>query len=128
MSRLVRTILPLVLLALAVSTARAQLPFPVPEFTDHKIPHAVVLYGPAAWFLLQLVDQLVQQEVIGYRWYRVALTTTIAWFPGTLVLAWHHGPRGRQPFTYKELLLLGIIGVGWLVAAVWTWVNVGPAA
>lgn len=86
-----------------------------------RIPHAFLIYAPAGWVALQVVDQLVQQGLLPRRMYLLALCTVVAGLPAALVLAWHHGARGPQRATATELWLLGGIVVAWLVALATVW-------
>lgn len=86
-----------------------------------RIPHALLIYAPSGWVVLQVVDQLVQQGLLE-RWaYLMTLTTVLAGMPAALVIAWHHGARGTQRVTAAEKWLLGAIALAWMMAMAAVW-------
>jgi len=86
-----------------------------------RIPHALLIYAPSGWVVLQVVDQLVQQGLLERTAYLMTLTTVLAGVPAALVIAWHHGARGAQRVTAAEKWLLGAIVLGWMVAMAAVW-------
>ncbi len=88
-----------------------------------RIPHALLIYTPSGWVVLQVVDQLVQQGLLDRRAYLLTLATVVAGMPAALVLAWHHGARGAQRVTAAETWLLGGIALAWMVTMAALWVR-----
>lgn len=92
-----------------------------------RIPHALLIYAPAMWVGLQVTDQLVQQELLPRVAYLLMLVTAVAGLPAALVIAWYHGPRGRQRVPSTERWILAAIATGWVTALVVTWLRAGAS-
>ncbi len=84
-------------------------------------PHALLIYAPSGWVVLQVVDQLVQQGLLERTAYLMTLATVLAGMPAALVVAWHHGARGTQRVTAAEKWLLGAIALAWMIAVAAVW-------
>ncbi len=82
------------------------------------LPETLLIYGPVGWGLMQLADQLVQQGVVPHAVYLLTLVTVIAGLPASIVVAWHHGLRGRQRVTSTEVWLLVGILIAWISAVI----------
>jgi serine/threonine protein kinase len=73
-------------------------------------------YIAGSWILLEATDQMEGRALLPELAYPLALTTVVFGFIGANVLAWHHGQKGKQDMTRTERVLLGLVGVGWVVA------------
>lgn len=73
-------------------------------------------YVVGAWAFLELTAFLSQ--MFGWPEVVVQVTLTLLAFglPAALVLAWHHGERGRQEANRRELVLLGMIAAAGFLA------------
>lgn len=83
-----------------------------------RIAQVVAGVGGGGWILLEFVDQLEGRGMIGGVVYDLALPTVLAALSSALVLAWFHGPRGKQPVRIVEIALLALISVVWLLIVV----------
>jgi TolB-like protein len=65
------------------------------------------------------VDQLVDREVLGDLWYRLALVVFVAGFPVAMIISWYHGAKGAQRVRALEVWLLAAVGVLTLGSVTW---------
>ena len=90
----------------------------IAELIKRRVPQVVGLAIVVGVGAVGLMAELVGT----YGWPRFVLDFTIATsvsgFFASAVLAWFHGEAGRQQAPKIEFVLLGVIGVGWLVASV----------
>ncbi len=73
-------------------------------------------YIAGGFLALEAVSQL---EGYGYvpAWaYPLALTTVVFGFFAANILAWYHGKKGNQTMPPRERWLLGLVGLGWILA------------
>jgi hypothetical protein len=90
---------------------------------ERRIPHFVVPYAMAASSLLAIVAMLVEMDVLARWFFLETLTLTIAGLFAVVVIAWYHGPTGRQETTWPERLLLAGIAAAWTAASVIVWMH-----
>lgn len=90
----------------------------IAELIKRRVPQIVAMAAAIGVATVGLMSELVGS----YGWPRFVLdltvTTAVAAFFASGVLAWFHGEAGRQQAPKIEFVLLGVIGVGWLVATV----------
>lgn len=97
------------------------------RLSHRRIPHALLIYLPGGWALLQVVDQLVQQGLLPRGTYLGALGAVVAGLPVAVTLAWYHGAKGRQKVTPREVWLLVVLLIVLLAAVVVMWSRGGDA-
>ncbi|MGI9037726.1 MAG: hypothetical protein ACR2GQ_02585 [Gemmatimonadota bacterium] len=81
------------------------------KIRERRFAQYVAVYTAAAWGAMQVVDQLVDREVLGNLWYRLALVAFIAGIPAAMIISWYHGSKGDQKVVAREVWLLAIVGV-----------------
>ena len=90
----------------------------IAELIKRRVPQVVGLAIVVGVGAVSLMAELVG----AYGWPQFVLdftiATAVAGFFSSAVLAWFHGEAGRQQAPMIEFVLLGVIGVGWLVASV----------
>jgi len=86
---------------------------------ERRFAQYVAVYTAAAWGALQVVDQLVDREVLGDLWYRLALVVFVAGFPVAMIISWYHGAKGAQRVRALEVWLLATVGVLTLGTVTW---------
>lgn len=90
----------------------------IAELIKRRVPQVVGLAIVVGVGAVGLVSELVGS----YGWPRFVLdftiATSVAGFFASAVLAWFHGEAGRQQAPKIEFVLLGVIGVGWVIASV----------
>jgi TolB-like protein/Flp pilus assembly protein TadD len=86
---------------------------------QRKIVQWALGYLAAAWLLLQVLHLLGAT----YSWpaalMRAIPVTLAGGFLAALVVAWHHGEKGRQRATLLELVTLAFVATATATAAVW---------
>ncbi len=80
-----------------------------------RVPQVVLLVAGACAGLIQLADAL--EDMLPPKTKLLTVIFAVAAVSASAVVAWFHGERGRQRATLVEYALLGIIGLGWLVAS-----------
>jgi tRNA A-37 threonylcarbamoyl transferase component Bud32 len=97
----------------------------IAELIKRRVPQVVGLAIVVGVGAVSLMAELVGS----YSWPRFVLdftiVTAVAGFFASAVLAWFHGEAGRQQAPKIEFVLLGAIGVGWLIASVVLFVKGG---
>lgn len=66
---------------------------------------------------LEAADQLVSRAILPAITYEMVLVLFIGGIPASLIIGWYHGEKGDQAVSRRELMLLGGVGVGTLIAA-----------
>lgn len=80
------------------------------KIRERRFAQYVAVYTAGAWGALQVVDQLVDREVLGNLWYRLALVLFVAGIPAAMIVSWYHGSKGDQKVVAREVWLLAIVG------------------
>lgn len=86
------------------------------KLQKRRIPEVVAGSAAVGWVSLEVVDQLVNQDLLGALSYRVTLSTVIATVAAVWVAAWFHGEKGPQEIRRSEVAILALIAAGWLTA------------
>lgn len=73
--------------------------------------HIVGAYLAGGWIALELVDHLVDRGYLSELVYRLTLLWYVAGMFAAVLIAWHHGAKGRQRAPRSELALLAVLGV-----------------
>jgi TolB-like protein len=73
--------------------------------------HIVGAYLAGGWIALELVDHLVDRDYVSELAYRLTLLWYVAGLVAAVLLAWHHGAKGRQRAPLSELATLAVLGV-----------------
>jgi len=84
-----------------------------------RLPQILGTYVAAAFLGLEAADQFEAREFIPEWIYPLWLTSIPFGFLAVSILGWFHGEKGRQEMPTVEKWLLGVLAVGWAVAAVW---------
>lgn len=106
----------------ATPTTQARHWFPFLEhLQDRKVVRWMMAYVGVAWMVLQAVDVLSDIWNWSLNAQKAVCLALILGFLPALVLAWHHGERGRQRMTGLEVLLLAglLLGSGAVLWRVW---------
>jgi len=97
-------------------------PTPVGRFfellMERRFLPIIGAYLAGSWVFIEATDQLENRGYVPEPAYQIALTTGLFGFLATNVLAWFHGPRGRQRMTGLEAVILGALVVAWILACV----------
>lgn len=86
---------------------------------ERRFAQFVAAYMAVGWGALQVVDQLVDREVLGNLWYRLALVVFIAGFPASMIISWYHGAKHHQKVRAPEVWLLAVVGLLTVGAGAW---------
>ena len=90
----------------------------VASLKQNKVVQWALAYLTGAWVALQLLGE-VQEPWNLAQWALRAAQVVLAYgLPITLVLAWHHGKRGKQRVTLTELMLIALV-VMLMVLTLW---------
>jgi len=91
------------------------------QLRERHVPRSAVLYLGAGWVALEFIGFVVENYALDRSLLDGSLFLIGVGFPIALVISWFHGKGGRQSVTRAEgltigvLLLVGIIGAGWMV-------------
>jgi tetratricopeptide (TPR) repeat protein len=78
---------------------------------EHRFFHIVGAYVAGGWIALELVDHLVDRGYLPELVYRLTLLWYVAGVFATILIAWHHGAKGRQRAPRSELAALAVLAV-----------------
>jgi TolB-like protein/Flp pilus assembly protein TadD len=95
------------------------------QLKERHIFRTAVLYIGGAWIVAQVGDFTIQNYEVDRRYLDVVLYLLTVGLPVTLIIAWHHGPKGTQKVKRSEAALLATLGV---VAAVGSVLLLGRAS
>ncbi len=88
----------------------------IAKLLRRRVPQIVLLVAGAGAGLIQLADAM--EDLLPPKTKLLTVIFAISSVAASAVIAWFHGERGRQQMQSLEYLLLGLIGLGWLVASV----------
>lgn len=89
------------------------------QLWDRRFAQYAAGYAAVAWAIVQVVDQLVDRDLLGELWYRLALVGFVAGIPTAMIISWYHGGKGDQKAPVREVLLLAVIGALTIVSGAW---------
>jgi serine/threonine-protein kinase len=76
---------------------------------DRAVAQWALVYVAAAWVVLKIVEFAVDRLAWSPTIYQGVELLTFAGFFTTLVLAWYHGEKGRQPVRRVEVVILTLL-------------------
>ncbi len=81
-----------------------------------RVPQIVLLVAGAGAGLIQLADSL--EDLLPPKTKLLTVIFSIAAVLAAGVISWFHGERGRQRMPFLEYVILGLLGLAWLVVSV----------
>ncbi|MYG19030.1 MAG: tetratricopeptide repeat protein [Gemmatimonadales bacterium] len=69
---------------------------------ERRVPHVLALYAGASWALIEFTGFLVDEFLLSPHWTRVVLSVFLLLLPTVAMLAWFHGPPGRDVVPLAE--------------------------
>lgn len=69
---------------------------------ERRVPHVLALYAGASWALIEFTGFLVDEFLLSPHWTRVVLSVFLLLLPTVAMVAWFHGPPGRDAVPLSE--------------------------
>ena len=88
------------------------------ELIERRIPYVT---GAAA-----VVALILEFAQVGWEWRWFGGVSLGAAVVASLIVTWFHGKKGKQPVSKPEIILLGMVGVAYLIAVVLVLQSVDP--
>ena len=88
---------------------------PFRALLERRLPQMIGGYVAAGWLTLEFTAYLVAETPLPELAERLVQVTLPFGLLAVTVTGWFHGKKGQQQVSAWEKLLLGLIGVGWLV-------------
>lgn len=85
------------------------------DLSLRRLPQWLGAYVVSGFMLLEGMDMTVDRGLLPELAWRLYLVAYCCGIPVTAILAWFHGAPGRQKVSARELSLLALMGVVWLV-------------
>jgi serine/threonine-protein kinase len=79
-----------------------------------RLPQIVVVTAVVLYALLEFVQMLAEQNVVGNWAFEIMLNTFACGIAASGVIAWFHGKKGAQRVQPMEIALLAVVGIVWL--------------
>ena len=84
-----------------------------------RLPQIVAVTGVVGIAAHGFIAELADRGMVPEKFYQVALDTFACAFVASVVIAWFHGKKGKQKIQPLEVALLSVVGIIWLLIAVW---------
>jgi serine/threonine-protein kinase len=73
---------------------------------ERRMIQIALSYIGAAWVVMEVIDQFVDRAIVPELLYRIVLIWMLAGVPAALLIAWHHGEKGKQRAPLSEIVVL----------------------
>ncbi|MEO5510808.1 MAG: hypothetical protein ABIS27_09265 [Longimicrobiales bacterium] len=78
---------------------------------ERRLVQIILSYIAGSWALLGVFDQLADRAIVGEIVYQIVLIFCVMGLPAAVLIAWHHGEKGKQQAPLSEMILLGLLAV-----------------
>lgn len=76
------------------------------KLAQRRIPQVLGIYLAGSWTALEFSQWAVSRFALSPHWEELTLLILLILLPTVLVLAWHHGAPGRQPWSLFERIFI----------------------